>query len=110
MRLLFDQNLSRQLRRLLADLYPESVQVREIGLSDAPDTAIWDYALQRGLVIVTKDADYRALSAARGHPPKVVLVRLGNCPTAQVTDLLRRRYNDLAASYRDDAAALLELS
>ena len=29
---------------------------------------------------------------------------------AQVTDLLRRRYNDLAAFYRDDAAALLELS
>ena len=29
---------------------------------------------------------------------------------AQVAALLRRRYNDLAAFYRDDAAALLELS
>lgn len=30
--------------------------------------------------------------------------------TALVADLLRRRYNDLAAFCRDDAAALLELS
>ena len=110
MRLLFDHNLSPDLTTALADLYPQSLHVWNLEMDTAPDTAIWDYALQRGLVIVTKDADYRALSAARGHPPKVVLVRLGNCPTALVAALLRRRYNDLAAFCRDDAAALLELS
>lgn len=41
MRLLFDQNLSRYLRVLLSDLYPGYLQVREIGLADAPDTVIW---------------------------------------------------------------------
>ena len=109
MRLLFDQNLSRQLRRLLTDLYPQSQQVREIGLDDAPDTVIWAYALDHGLVIVTKDADYRDLSIARGHPPKVIWIRLGNCPTSEVATLLRDRYDDLIAFNRDDGAALLEL-
>ena len=66
MKLLFDQNLSRQLRRLLADLYPQLQQVREIGLADADDTLIWDYALEGGFVIVTKDTDYRDLSSAAG--------------------------------------------
>lgn len=109
MKLLFDQNLSRQLGTLLADLYPQSRQVSEVGLSDAPDTAIWDYALAQGLAIVTKDADYRDLSISRGHPPKVIWIRQGNCTTADVAALLRRRYDDLMAFYRDDAAALLEL-
>ena len=109
MKLLFDQNLSRQLRRLLSDLYPQSQQVREIGLADAADTIIWTYALEGGFVIVTKDADYHNLSIARGHPPKVIWIRLGNCPTSAVAELLRQRYDDLMAFYHDDGAGLLEL-
>ena len=109
MRLLFDQNLSRHLRRLLADLYPESQQVREIELADAADTVIGEYALEHGLVIVTKDADYRDLSVARSHPPKVIWIRLGNSPTSTVAALLRSRHDELMAFYRDDRAALLEL-
>jgi uncharacterized protein (DUF433 family) len=35
MKLLFDQNLSPHLTRLLADIYAESVHVREIGLREA---------------------------------------------------------------------------
>jgi predicted nuclease of predicted toxin-antitoxin system len=37
MKLLFDQNLSPQLPRLLADLYPESVHIREVALRDADE-------------------------------------------------------------------------
>ncbi len=107
--MLFNQNLSRQLRRLLADFYPQSQQVREIGLADAGDTTIWDYALAGGFVIVTKDSDYRDLSIVRGHPPKVIWIRLGNGPKSIVASLLRDRHDDLMAFYRDDEAALLEL-
>ena len=110
MRLLFDQNLSRQLRRFLADIYPQSEQVREIGLADAEDTLIWAYALEGGFVIVTKDADYRELSIARGHPPKVIWIRLGNCPTSDVAALLRERWDDLMVFYQDNEAALMELA
>ena len=109
MRLLFDQNLSRQLRRLLADIYPQSEQVREIGLADAEDTTIWGYALEGGFVIVTKDADYRDLSIMRGHPPKVIWVRLGNCPTSDVAALLRQQHDALTSFYRDEDEGLLEL-
>jgi hypothetical protein len=44
MKLLFDQNLSPRLPRLLADIYAASIHVREIGLRDADDLAIWQYA------------------------------------------------------------------
>jgi predicted nuclease of predicted toxin-antitoxin system len=42
MKLLFDQNLSPRLGRLLADIYPDSIHVREVGLRDSDDAAIWD--------------------------------------------------------------------
>jgi predicted nuclease of predicted toxin-antitoxin system len=38
MKLLFDQNVSPRLARLLADIYPDSLHIREVGLRDAGDT------------------------------------------------------------------------
>ena len=43
MKLLFDQNLSPRLTRLLADIYPESIHVRDVGLREADDLVIWEY-------------------------------------------------------------------
>ena len=42
MKLLFDQNLSPNLPRSLADLFPGSLHVRQIGLRDADDSALED--------------------------------------------------------------------
>jgi len=64
MKLLFDQNLSPRLARSLADIYPESVHVREIGLRDASDDEIWEYAKNNGFAIVSKDSDFQQRSAA----------------------------------------------
>ena len=59
MKLLFDQNLSPRLPRLLADIYPDSVHVRDIGLRDADDLTIWQYAGLQGYTIVSKDSDFQ---------------------------------------------------
>ena len=90
MKLLFDQNLSPRLPRLLSDLYPNSVHVREIGLKDATDTVIWNYAKQNGFVIISKDSDFQQRSLLFSHPPKFIWLRLGNCPVSPIQELLRR--------------------
>jgi predicted nuclease of predicted toxin-antitoxin system len=90
MKLLFDQNLSPRLPRLLSDLYAESVHVREVGLRDADDNVIWEYAKQRRLVIVSKDSDFQQRSLLRGSPPKFIWLRVGNCPVQTIEVLLRR--------------------
>jgi hypothetical protein len=41
MKLLFDENLSPQLVRLLSDLFPDSVHVRDVGLETADDAVVW---------------------------------------------------------------------
>ena len=58
MKLLFDQNLSPQLAARLSDVFPGSLHVRELGLERAPDKEVWRAALERGLVIVTRDSDF----------------------------------------------------
>jgi predicted nuclease of predicted toxin-antitoxin system len=69
MKLLFDQNLSPRLPRLLSDLFPGSVHAREAGLTEADDTAIWDYAKVNGFVIVSKDSDFQQRSLLLGARP-----------------------------------------
>jgi hypothetical protein len=61
-RLLLDQNLAPALARRLADLYPDSAHVRDLGLAAADDEAVWEHAAARGFTIVTKDDDFRQRS------------------------------------------------
>ena len=75
MKLLFDQNLSPRLPRLLSDLYPGSVHVREVGLRDANDVAIWNYARENGFAIASKDSDFQQQSLLLGQPPKFIWLR-----------------------------------
>ncbi len=110
MRLLFDENLSAQLPTALQDCYPGSLHVREVGLKSAPDSAVWEYAAAHGFTIVTKDADLRQRSFLYGHPPKVIWLRVGNCPTKRLEGLLRHRVTDVAEFVADERRAFLALS
>ncbi|HUY87971.1 MAG TPA: DUF5615 family PIN-like protein [Pirellulales bacterium] len=62
MNLLFDQNLSRRLVALLAAEYPGSEHVSGAGLLGADDIAVWRYAAGKGLVVVSKDSDFRRMA------------------------------------------------
>lgn len=62
MKLLFDENLSAGLPQRLADDYPGSAHLRDVGLKGADDADVWNYAAREGFVIVTKDDDFRELS------------------------------------------------
>lgn len=110
MKLLVDENLSPELVRRLADFFPDSVHVRDVGLEAADDPVVWEYAKNNDLMIVSKDSDMHQRSFVFGYPPKVVWVRLGNCSTSDVVGLLRRRFDAIKAFYEDDYASFLSLS
>jgi predicted nuclease of predicted toxin-antitoxin system len=94
-KLLFDQNLSHRLVAALDDLYPGSVHVRQVGLEQASDLEVWEYARDHELVIVSKDSDFHQLSFLYGPPPKAVWLRLGNCTTAEIEQALRQRHAEV---------------
>ena len=109
MKLLFDQNLSPDLPRLLADLFPESLHVISIELDAIEDGIVCDYAKSHDFTVVTKDKDYQKLSRTLGPLPKVILITSGNGPTSDVEALLRERYVDILALQQDEVQGLLEL-
>jgi len=90
MKLLFDQNLSPRLPRLLDELYQGSTHVRAVGLRDADDTEVWEYAKQHGFALVSKDSDFQARSLLYGSPPKFIWLRVGNCTVQSIEELLRK--------------------
>jgi predicted nuclease of predicted toxin-antitoxin system len=57
-RFLVDAQLPAVLARTLISAGHQAESVRESGLRDAEDQTIWDYALAKSAVIVTKDEDF----------------------------------------------------
>ena len=96
-----------KLARRLADLFPDSAHVQEVGLKEAEDPAVWEYARQQSFMIVSKDADFHQRSVVFGFPPKVVWLRLGNCTTAEVGQVIRRNFESIQAFAEDEAVAAL---
>ena len=94
----------------LSDVFPGSVHVRDVGLARATDAAIWGYARDHDLTIVSKDSDFHQVSFVRGPPPKVIWIRRGNCTTADIEALLRSNQTGILAFAAEADAAFLALS
>lgn len=108
-RLLFDQNLSHKLPAMLADVYPGSTHVREIGMSQVDDADIWECAKLNDFTIVSKDLDFHHLSFLHGQPPRIIWLNIGNCRTDHVANVLRTNVLKVIAFHRDPEAAFLIL-
>lgn len=109
MKLLFDENLPPRLAELLADIYPGSLHVHQCGLGASDDSAIWEYARESGLTIVSKDSDFQERSVLLGSPPKVIWLRTSNCASAQIEFLLRNASTIIARFIEHDKETCLAL-
>lgn len=88
MRLLFDEQLSEALVHRLSGVFPDALHVRLLDRGGASDPDVWNLALEHGCMLVTKDEDFHRLSLLRGAPPKVLWLRLANCATTDIIQLL----------------------
>jgi predicted nuclease of predicted toxin-antitoxin system len=103
MKLLFDQNLSHRLISLLDDLFPRSLHVRSLGLAEADDLTIWNYAKDHALVIVTQDSDYSDWNKLRGAPPQIIWLRCGNATVDQIHSKIRNAKERIHLFEKPDA-------
>ena len=58
---LIDEDLPRKLAAELQASELNAVDIRDLGLGGKPDSAIFEYAMQRNLTIVTADLDFASL-------------------------------------------------
>jgi len=109
-KLLLDQNLSPRLLRTLEAVYPGSSHVRLVGLRDADDAVVWEFARDHAFIIVSKDSDFHQRSFVLGFPPKVIWIRTGNCPTTDIERIFEEYQSSILEFCKDDVHAFLALS
>ncbi|MBP7280759.1 MAG: DUF5615 family PIN-like protein [Leptospiraceae bacterium] len=106
--LLFDAHLSPVLTTLLKDIFPNSRHVFSFALEEFDDL-IWEFAKENDLAIVTKDEDFADLNERLGFPPKVILIKRGNCPTKTIEAILRSNLDSIQKLLTDPEIGLLIL-
>ena len=78
MRFLIDAQLPQRLARRLGELGHDAIHVADIGLESASDAAVWNAAMERAAILLTKDQDFAIARAARDEGPTIVWIRIGN--------------------------------
>ena len=102
MKLLIDMNLSPRWAPLLCREGFEAVHWSSVGLADASDREIMDYARTGDFVVLTHDLDFGAiLAATRDAKPSVVQIRADDVSPeaigAAVTNSLKQMADELKA-------------
>ena len=108
-KLLFDQNISFRILHHLPDVFLGSQQVRTVGLENAADLEIWEYARINGFTIVTFDADFYDISLIKGHPPKIVWLQIGNSTTTEIAECVFANRLTISAFINDPEQDCLEI-
>lgn len=103
MKLLLDENLSRRIVPFIQERYPGSTQVALMGMEQADDKTIRQYAIDNGYVMTTKDADFYEMNLLYGSPPKVIWLKVGNqSKAATIKTLLDNCHIIEQALFQDD--------
>ncbi len=91
MSLLFDQNISFRIIQKIKEDFPNSKQVRELGLEESSDDKIWKFTKENNFTVVTFDSDFFEISNLKGHPPKIIWLRTGNTTTKNIIEILQQK-------------------
>lgn len=109
MKLLFDQNISPRILKNLSREFSTSQQVRFVGLEDASDSEIFEFAKINGYTIVTFDSDFVDINALHGTPPKVIYLNTGNLTTQSVSELIQNNILTIQHYLSSKSIDILEL-
>lgn len=94
MRFLIDQQLPPVLAESLRASGFDAVHVRDLGLSAAADTAIWDEARRDNAVVISRDEDFVRLTRRPGGA-RVIWIRLGNCTNASLLAAMDANWSEM---------------
>ena len=87
---LIDAQLPPSLAEALRQAGCQAVHLIDIGMLAAVDEQIWDEAVSRSAVLVTKDRDFALRKAASNDGPTILWVRVGNTSNRKLIELALR--------------------
>ena len=95
MKLLFDQNISHKIIKILSAEFSGSTTVKSEKLIDSLDKSIWEFAKKSNYIIVTQDSDFNDLNLLYGFPPKIIWIRTGNVRTEELANILKSHFSEI---------------
>jgi predicted nuclease of predicted toxin-antitoxin system len=103
---LVDAQLPPSLAEALRHAGCQAVHLVELGLLAASDQQIWDEAISRSAVLVTKDRDFPVRRAANNDGPAILWVRVGNIGNRKLIELTLRALPAIINSIERDEAVI----
>jgi predicted nuclease of predicted toxin-antitoxin system len=85
-----------------------AVALRDIGLRDATDKAIFDAAKTVNAILISKDSDFVELVMRLGTPPKLIWLTCGNVSNAALQTLFSSKLRE-AIQLLDSGESVVEL-
>lgn len=108
--LFLDEHLSQKLVSRLKDIYPGITQSLYAEMLGKLDNEVWEYAKSNNLHIVTKDSkDYKSISDKHGFPPKVIVLKVGNCKVLKIDMILRNNHKKIIEFLNNSTKPILEV-
>lgn len=105
-----DAQLSPSLAKWICDTFGiQSQAVRDLGLREAKDLAIFQAAREAAAVILTKDVDFTHLLKQHGPPPKVLWLTCGNSSNQNLHRILTVTLRD-ALRLLESGESLVEIT
>lgn len=99
-----DAQLPPVLARHLAERFGvEAKTIRNLGLRDASDRAIFDSARRDGATVITKDEDFVELVQRLGAPPQIIWVTCGNSSNQHLKQVFEKTFAQARALLLDGA-------
>jgi predicted nuclease of predicted toxin-antitoxin system len=95
-----DQNLPLRLVDLLIGFGHEAVHVKALGMSAAPDMAIWRHAMATDAIVVSKDGDFLAFDRSPGGGARLLLLHVGNVSNTALFQRLLDSWPSLVNRFR----------
>jgi predicted nuclease of predicted toxin-antitoxin system len=86
----------------------DAIALRDIGLRDATDTAIYDAAKKANVVLISKDSDFVELVMRLRTPPKLIWLTCGNVSNAALQALFSAKLRE-AIQMLDGGEPIVEL-
>lgn len=94
MKLLVDQNISHKLIPFLKGKFSSIYHVKELGLINTDDHAIFMYARENIFdAVITLYDDFVRLLNQFSAPPKIIWLRTGNCSTSFLAKILDLKFD-----------------
>ena len=76
-----------------------SGHVLGLGMDEASDLEIWNYAAKGDWIVVSKDEDFLHLANRPGDAGKLLWVRIGNCRKHALLQVLDGEWQDILRAF-----------